>query len=77
MKITKNIFILSTVFGLAVATTSCTTTERNTATGAGIGAVAGALIADDDAGKGAAIGALAGAGGGYIYGKNKENKRGY
>ena len=76
MKITKNISILFAIFGLALASTSCTTTQRNTSAGAGIGAVAGALIADDSS-KGALIGGAAGAGGGYLYGKNKEEKRGY
>ncbi len=80
MKITKNITILSAVFGLVLASTSCqnmSTTQRNTAAGAGIGAAAGAIIADDNPWAGAAIGAAAGGAGGYIYGKNKEEKRGY
>ncbi len=79
MKITKNISILSAVFGLVLASTSCqnmNTVERNTAAGAGIGAVAGALIADDSL-KGAAIGGLAGGAGGWALGKNKQKNRGY
>ncbi|MFV0680966.1 OmpA family protein [Ottowia sp.] len=49
-----------------------TETQRNTAIGAGVGAVAGGLIGD---GKGAAIGAGVGALGGYGWSKYMENKR--
>ena len=80
MKITKNISIFSAVVGLALVSSSCQnmdTTQRNTAAGAGIGAAAGAIIADDNPWAGAAIGAAAGGVGGHIYGKNKEEKRGY
>ncbi len=47
-------------------------TQRNTAIGAGVGAVAGGLIGD---GKGAAIGAGVGAVGGYAWSKYMENKK--
>lgn len=47
-------------------------TQRNTAIGAGVGAVAGGLIGD---GEGAAIGAGVGALGGYVWSQYMENKR--
>jgi outer membrane protein OmpA-like peptidoglycan-associated protein len=47
-------------------------TQRNTAVGAGVGAVAGALIGD---GKGALIGAGVGAAGGYIWSKHMQEKK--
>lgn len=47
-------------------------TTRNTLIGAGVGAVAGAIIGD---GKGAAIGAGVGAVGGYAWSKYMENKK--
>lgn len=59
----------------AVLLSGCATmseTQRNTAIGAGVGAVAGGLIGD---GKGAAIGAGVGALGGYAWSKYMENKR--
>lgn len=49
-----------------------TETQRNVATGAGIGAVAGAVVGE---GKGAAIGAGLGAAGGYVWSRYMENKR--
>lgn len=49
-----------------------TPTQRDVAVGAGVGAVAGALIGD---GKGAAIGAGVGAAGGYVWSRYMENKR--
>lgn len=49
-----------------------TETQRDVAVGAGVGAVAGALIGD---GKGAAIGAGVGAAGGYVWSRYMENKR--
>lgn len=49
-----------------------TETQRNTAIGAGVGAVAGGLIGD---GKGAAIGGAVGAAGGYAWSRYMENKR--
>lgn len=47
-------------------------TQRNSAIGAGVGAVAGGLIGD---GKGAVIGAGVGALGGYAWSRYMENKR--
>ena len=49
-----------------------TETQRNTAIGAGVGAVAGGLIGD---GKGALIGAGVGAAGGYIWSKHMQEKK--
>lgn len=74
--------IAATGRGLALSATAAavllagcanmTETQRNTAIGAGVGAVAGGLIDD---GRGAAIGAGAGALGGYAWSKYMENKR--
>jgi len=54
---------------LALAVSGCTTTQRNVATGAGVGALAGAAIGSfsANAGWGALAGAGVGAVGGYIY----------
>jgi len=51
-------------------------TERRTATGAGVGATAGALIGSfsANAGKGALIGAGIGALGGYLYDQDEKSK---
>ena len=60
---------------IAVSATSCTqfdSREKNSAaTGALIGAGAGALLSDDRV-KGAAIGGALGGGGGYLYEKSKQ-----
>lgn len=50
-----------------------TETQRNTAIGAGVGALAGAAIGRDA--KGAAIGAGVGALGGYVWSKHMEQKK--
>src|SRR5688572_28590489 len=47
-------------------------TQKGTAVGAGVGAIAGALIGD---GKGAAIGAGVGALGGYAWSKHMQDKK--
>jgi hypothetical protein len=54
---------------LALTVSGCTTTERNVATGAGAGALAGAAIGSfsANAGWGALAGAGVGALGGYLY----------
>ena len=74
--------IASTARGLAAAATAVAVllagcanmseTQRNTAIGAGVGAVAGGLIGD---GRGAAVGAGVGALGGYAWSRYMENKR--
>ena len=67
--------LLITATAAAVLMTGCANmseTQRGTAIGAGVGAVAGGLIGD---GKGAAIGAGLGALGGYGWSKYMENKR--
>ena len=56
----KTIVALVTVVSLS----ACTTTERDVATGAGIGALAGGLIADDLGG--ALVGGAIGAAGGLL-----------
>ena len=55
-----------TIVALAmiVSLSACTTTERDVATGAGIGALAGALISDDVGG--ALVGGAIGAGAGLL-----------
>ena len=80
IKLIKKSAFLSVVASLAFAGTGCqnmNTVERNTAAGAAIGAGAGAIIADDNPWAGAAIGAAAGGAGGWLYGKNKQKRRGY
>ena len=49
--------------------------DRNTAIGAGAGAIGGALI-DKKKGRGAIIGGVVGAGTGYIIGRDKDKKSG-
>lgn len=64
-----------TATAVLFAITGCanmTETQRGTAIGAGVGAVAGAMIGN---GKGAAVGAGVGALGGYAWSKYMENKR--
>jgi len=68
--------ISAAAFGLAGCAdmnTGMTTTQRNTAIGAGLGALAGAAIGHDA--KGALIGAGVGAAGGYIWSKQMEQKK--
>lgn len=60
---------------LAVGLAGCANmseTQKNTAIGAGVGAVAGGLI---NGGKGAAIGAGVGALGGYVWSRHMEEKK--
>jgi outer membrane protein OmpA-like peptidoglycan-associated protein len=61
------------LIGCADMNTGMTTTQRNTAIGAGLGALAGAAIGHDA--KGALIGAGVGAAGGYIWSKHMEQKK--
>ena len=49
--------------------------RKNTAIGAGVGAVTGAVVSKNK-GKGALIGGVAGAGAGYAWGKHKDRKKG-
>jgi outer membrane protein OmpA-like peptidoglycan-associated protein len=59
--------------GCADMNTGMTTTQRNTAIGAGVGALAGAAIGRNTTG--ALGGAGLGAAGGYLWSKNREQKR--
>lgn len=66
------------VAAVGIALTGCadmnmSETQRNTAIGAGVGALAGAAIGRDA--KGAAIGAGVGALGGYVWSKHMEQKK--
>lgn len=66
---------LAAACALAVALAGCANmneTQRNTAIGAGVGAVAGGLIGD---GKGAVVGGAAGALGGYIWSQHMAKKK--
>jgi outer membrane protein OmpA-like peptidoglycan-associated protein len=70
--------LLLAVTAAAVALAGCadmqmSDTQRNTAIGAGVGALAGAAIGKDA--KGALIGAGVGAAGGYIWSRHMEQKR--
>jgi len=75
-------FVLATA-AAAIVLSGCaggmTDTQRNTAIGAGGGALAGAAIGGVSgggrAGAGAAIGALAGAAGGYLWSQRMENQK--
>jgi outer membrane protein OmpA-like peptidoglycan-associated protein len=65
--------ITAIAFGLAgCAEMGLSETQRGTAIGAGVGALAGAAIGD---GKGALIGAGVGAAGGYIWSKHMQEKK--
>ena len=65
--------ITTVAFGLAgCAEMGLSETQRGTAIGAGVGALAGAAIGD---GKGALIGAGVGAAGGYIWSKHMQEKK--
>ena len=73
----STVLIVSTVLALAGCQTM-TETQRNTALGVGIGALAGAGIAKatgNKAGKGALIGAALGGVGTYIWSANMERQR--
>ena len=75
-KITRSFVLVATAS--AVVLTGCadmamTQTQKGTAVGAGVGAVAGAAIGRD--GKGAAIGAGLGALGGYVWSKHMADKK--
>ena len=59
--------------GCADMNTGMTSTQKNTAIGAGVGALAGAAIGQNATG--ALIGAGVGAAGGYIWSKNMEQKK--
>ncbi len=68
--------ITAAAFGLvgcADMNTGMSTTQRNTAIGAGVGALAGAAIGHNTTG--ALVGAGLGAAGGYLWSKNMEQKR--
>jgi outer membrane protein OmpA-like peptidoglycan-associated protein len=68
--------VTAAAFGLAGCAdmnSGMTPTQRNTAVGAGLGALAGAAIGHDA--KGALIGAGVGAAGGYVWSKHMEQKK--
>ena len=70
--------LLPAMVAAAIALAGCadmqmSETQRNTAIGAGVGALAGAAIGGNT--KGAVIGAGVGAAGGYIWSKHMEQKR--
>lgn len=70
--------LLPVMVAAAIALAGCadmqmSETQRNTAIGAGVGALAGAAIGGNT--KGAVIGAGVGAAGGYIWSKHMEQKR--
>jgi outer membrane protein OmpA-like peptidoglycan-associated protein len=66
--------IVCTVAALAIGgCANMSETQRGTATGAGIGALAGVLIGDST--KGTAIGAGLGALGGYVWSKHMQDKK--
>ena len=78
MNTRKKIMVLCLAVGLG-GCANMSDTERRTGTGAGIGAVGGALISSLTGGKagvGALIGAAAGAGSGYLYDRH-EKAQGY
>lgn len=61
--------------GCAADGSGMSETGRNTAIGAGIGALAGAAIDHDKRGRGALIGAGVGAAGGYIWSQHMQQKK--
>ena len=74
MNTPKLIVTVCLVIGLS-GCANMSDTGRRTATGAGIGAVGGALISSLTVGKagvGALVGAAAGAGGGYLYDRHEK-----
>ena len=76
MKTRKQILVLCLVAGIA-GCSNMSTTEQRSLSGAGIGAVGGALISGltgGHAGTGALIGAAAGAAGGYLYDKHEKSE---
>lgn len=66
-------FTVSELSAQEVKTTS--RARKNTAIGAGAGAVTGAVISKKK-GKGAVIGGVVGAGAGYAWGKHQDKKKG-
>lgn len=70
--------LIGVVAALGLVVASCdsmSSTERRTATGAGIGAGTGAVIGGATGGSalgGAALGGAAGAGAGYLYDRDKK-----
>ena len=75
----NKILSLLAVAVFALALTACTPKEKHLASGAAIGAAAGAagaLVLDQDPLAGAALGGVAGTAGGYLYDQHrKEEKR--
>lgn len=72
--------IVVAILSLSLACAGCagmTDTQQRTLSGAAIGTAAGGIIGaiSGNTGMGLAIGAAAGAGGGYLYGKSKENEQ--
>ena len=72
--------ILPITLAAALTLSACANmsdTQKRTATGAGVGAAAGALIGagSANAGKGALIGAAVGAAGGYLYDQSQKNSQ--
>ncbi len=69
--------------GLSIVLSACSnmsTTERRTATGAGIGVAGGALVGELATGRpleGAAIGAVVGAASGWLYDRHKRSEKEY
>ena len=59
----------------ALALTACTPKERHLASGAAIGAAAGALVLDQNPLAGAALGGVAGTAGGYLYDQHRREEK--
>ena len=77
MKLNKHLFVVSIAVCAAFAPlSSCTNfdtrAKNDAATGALIGAGAGALLSDDNRAGGALIGGAVGGGAGYLYGRSRE-----
>ena len=68
MKYTKTLLAASCLYGLASCSTYGTRQQNDAATGALLGAGAGALIADDNKLGGAALGGVLGGAAGYAVG---------
>jgi hypothetical protein len=77
---TRNLVLACCLAGSLVGCSSMSTTEKRTATGAGIGAAGGALIAGLTRGSplavaaGATIGAVAGGAGGWLYDRHEKSE---
>ncbi len=71
MKTTTRICLLGALLLGLLVLPACNEVERDTAIGAGAGAAVGGLATDSV--QGAAAGAAIGAGGGYLYGKSKQD----